>query len=124
MTSLLNNFYQVARTSVATYDTAGTTYFATNVVVSSGSSGAASRGQYVLLTINLPSSPPNPPAGAPVTSVTLGSITASNVSYPTQGQVQALFFIPSTYTPTGSQNIVVTFNPAPTYTLTGEFTIN
>jgi YHYH protein len=122
-TSSPNNFYQVARTSVATYDTAGTTIFATNIVVSSGAPGAASPGQYVLLTVNLPSSPPNPPAGAPITSVTIGDITATSVSDSTQGQVQALFQIPSGAS-TGSQTITVTFDPMPTYTLNGYFSIN
>ncbi|HEY1662692.1 MAG TPA: YHYH protein [Verrucomicrobiae bacterium] len=122
VTSLPANFYRVGRTSVATYDIAGTTLFATNSVAPGGS---ASRGQSVVLTITLPGSPPNPPANAPITSVTIGSISASNISDSTQGTVQALFTIPSGYTPTGSQNVVVTFqSPAPTYNLSGYFTIN
>ncbi len=120
--SLPANFYRVGRTSVAAYDTPGTTIFATNSVAPGGN---ASPGQYVVLTITLPSSPPWPPAGAPITSVTIGSITATNVTDATQGQVQALFFIPSNYTPTGSQNVVVTFkNSMPVYDLSGYFTIN
>jgi len=119
-TSLPINFYQVARTSVATYDTAGATYMATNVVASSGSPGAAHAGQYVLLTIDLPGSPPNPPAGATMTSVTVGGNSAISFSYPTQGQVQALFQASGS----GPQTIVVTFNPMPTYTLNGYFSVN
>jgi len=120
VTSLDKRFYRVGRTSVATFDSAGTTLFATNGVAPGG---AASRGQTVLLTITLPSTPPNPPAGAPVSSVTVGTITASSATCTAQGTVQAIVTIPSNAT-TGSQNVVVTFNPMPTYTLTGGFTIN
>jgi hypothetical protein len=119
-TSLPNNFYQVARTSVAIYDTAGTTFFAINVVASSGTPGTASAGQYVLLTIDLPSSPPNPPAGAPITSVTVGGNSVISSSYTTRGQVQALFQASGS----GSQMIVITFNPMPTYNLSGYFSVN
>jgi hypothetical protein len=122
ITSLPDNFYRVGRTSVATYDTAGTTYFATNAVSPGGN---ANPGQTILLTITLPNSPPSPPAGASITSVTLGSLTAAASLYPAQGTVQAVFVIPSNYTPTGSQNVVVKFpSPAPTFTLSGGFTIN
>lgn len=121
-TSLDKRFYRVGRTSVANFDNAGTTTIAIPVVAPGGS---ASRGQTIYLTITLPSSPPNPPAGAPITSVTVGSINCSNISYTTQGMVQALCVIPSGYAPTGAQNVVVTFqSPAPTYTLTDGFTIN
>ena len=120
-TSLPNNFYQVARTSVATYDTAGATYMATNVVASSGSPGAAHAGQYVLLTIDLPSSPPNPPAGATITSVTVGGNSAISFSYPTQGRGAGAC---SRHPAAVRKTIVVTFNPMPTYTLNGYFSVN
>ncbi|HEV2437514.1 MAG TPA: YHYH protein [Verrucomicrobiae bacterium] len=121
-TSLDRQFYRVARTSVAPFDGAGTTVFAATANVPDGS---ASLGQTVLLTITLPVSPPWPPANAPITGVTVGSLSCSNISDATQGTVQALCVIPSNYTPTGLQNVVVTFqSPAPTYTLTGGFTIN
>jgi YHYH protein len=119
--SLSQQFYRVGRTSVATYDSAGTTLFATNGVAPGGS---ASRGQTVVLTITLPSSPPNPPAGAPISSVTIGSITASSATSIATNLVQAVFTITNNYTPTGAQNVVVNFNPMPSYTLTGGFTIN
>ncbi|MBU6408924.1 MAG: YHYH protein [Verrucomicrobia bacterium] len=116
------NFYRVAWTSVAPFDSPGTTLFA---VEADAPGGSANRGQSVLLTITLPSSPPNPPAGAPISSVTVGSISCSDISYTTQGTVQALCAIPASYTPTGAQNVVVTFqSPGPAYTLTGGFTIN
>ncbi|HEU6449499.1 MAG TPA: YHYH protein [Verrucomicrobiae bacterium] len=115
-------FYRADRTGVANFDGAGTTIIATSADAPGGS---ASRGQTVYLTITLPSSPPNPPAGAPITSVTVGSINCSSISYTTQGTVQALCVIPSGYSPTGAQDIVVTFqSPAPAYTLSGGFTIN
>jgi len=121
VTALDQRFYRVGRTAVATFDSAGSTLFATNGVAPGGS---ASRGQTVYLTITLPASPPNPPAGAPITSVTIGSITAGSTSYTTQGTVLAVFAIPAGYTPTGAQNVVVQFNPNPAYTLSGGFTIN
>lgn len=121
-TSLDKQFYRVGRTSVANFDSVGTTTIATPAVAPGGS---ASRGQTVYLTITLPSSPPNPPVNAAITSVTVGSISCSDIAYTTQGSVQALCVIPSGYTPAGAQNVVVTFqSPAPTYTLTGGFTIN
>ena len=120
-TSLDKRFYRVGRTSVRTFDSAGTTIFATNSVAPGGN---AYLGQSVVLTITLPGSPQNPPAGAPISSVTIGSITASSTSYATQGTVTAVFTIPGNYTPTGSQNVIVNFNPMPSYTLTGGFTIN
>jgi hypothetical protein len=83
----------------------------------------------VQLTITLPVGgtypPMAPPAGAPITSVTIGSITALSATCTAQGTVVALFTIPSTGITTGSQSIVVTFNSGPPpYTLTGYFTIN
>jgi len=70
-----------------------------------------------------------PPAGAPVTSVTVGSLTAISATCTAAGTVVAIIVIPAGAT-TGAQNVVVTFPPppnqtqGPTYTLTGGFTIN
>jgi len=131
-TSLPSRFYRVGLASVANYDTAGTTLFATNVVAPGGS---ASRGQTVSITITLPSSPPNPPVNAPLPGVTLTntaslwSISGSNISHPATNSVVAVFIIPAN-APTNALNVVVTFSPPPaqtqgaTYTLTGGFTIN
>jgi hypothetical protein len=121
VTSLDKRFYRVGRTSVATFDSAGTTTFSTSSVAPGGS---ANRGSTVTVTITLPSSPPNPPANAPISSVTIGgSIGGANISDSTQGTVVATFTIPSN-APTGAQNVVVTFQSGPAYTLTGGFTIN
>jgi hypothetical protein len=55
-------------------------------------------------------------------SVTVGAITAvSNISRTGTNTVQVLFAIPAT---AGMTNVVVTFNLAPTYTLTNGITIN
>jgi hypothetical protein len=77
------------------------------------------------VTITLPSSPPWPPANAPIASVTLaGTINGTSISDATQGTVVATFTIPANAA-TGAQNVVVTFmSPGPTYTLTGGFTLN
>jgi len=117
-TALDKNFYRVARTALASFDSATT---AAGIPVPGGS---ASRGSTVTVTITLPGSPPSPPAGAPISSVTLaGAITGTSVSDPAQGSVTATFTIPSTAA-TGAQNVVVTFQNGPTYTLTGGLTIN
>jgi hypothetical protein len=118
-TSAAQGFYRVSRTSVAAYDSAGTTTFSTGAAAPGGS---ASRGSTVTVTITLPSSPPWPPANAPITSVTLaGSIAGTGISDATQGQVVATFTIPAN-APTGLQSIVIVFS-GPTYTVTG-LTIN
>jgi len=122
ITSSDKRFYRVGRDSVASFDGTGTTLFATNGAAPGGS---ANRGQTMQLTITLPGTPPNPPAGAPITSFTVGSITALSATCTVSGTVSALFTIPSNYTPTGSQTIVVTFQGGtPTYTLPSYFTIN
>lgn len=120
------SFYRVARTALATYDSAGgttgggggggTTSFAPG--------GSASAGTTVTVTIALPTSPMQPPVGVQPTSATLaGTIPGTSLSRPAQGTVIATFAIPALGAPTGLQNIVVVF-PGPTYTLTGAFTIN
>lgn len=115
-----NKFYRVSRTSVASYDSVGTTTFTLGSVAPGGS---AARGTTVTVTITLPSTPPNPPANAPLSSVVLGgTINGTGLSCPSQGTVLATFAIPANAT-TGSQSIVVTFNPGPSYTLSGAFTI-
>ena len=64
-----------------------------------------------------------------VTSVTLGGITGTAVSYATQGTVIATFAITAA-TATGAKDVIATFAPppnqptGPTFTLTGGFTIN
>jgi hypothetical protein len=126
VTAATQNFYRIGRTTVAPYQGAGTTVFSTTSVAPGGS---ANPGQTVTVTITLPSSPPWPPANAPVTSVMLTntvsktSIVAIGSSDSTQGTVVATFTIPST-APAHSQNVVVIFQPAPSYTLTNGFTIN
>lgn len=116
-------FYRVARTALATYDpVSGTGGGGGTTSVAPG--GSATRGTTVTVTITLPTTPPWPPANAPVSSVTLaGSIAGTSISSATQGQVVATFAIPANAA-TGAQNIVVVFNMGPTYTLTGGFTIN
>jgi hypothetical protein len=127
VTTLDKRFYRVGRTSVAAYDNAGTTLFATNSVAPGG---AAYRGQTVNLTITLTSPLNLPPAGAPVTSVTVGGITNINATCTASGTVISLFTIPSNTAATNAQNVIVTFgippgqSQAPTFTLTGGFTIN
>lgn len=119
-------FYRITRTSLATFDSTGFNYTptgggGTGTAVAPG--GTATRGTTVTVTITLPTAPPQPPAANLPTSVTLaGSIVGTSITRPTQGTVVATFVIPANAT-TGAQNIVVTFNPAPTYTMTGALTI-
>ncbi len=115
-----NAFYRVSRTALANFDSPGTTTFTLGSVAPGGT---GTRGTTVTVTITLPSSPPQPPANATVSSVVLGgTISGTGLSCPAQGTVLATFAIPANAT-VGAQNIVVTFNPGPTYTMTGAFTI-
>jgi hypothetical protein len=108
-------FYRVAQTALAIYDSVGT---------GSGGGGGASyavpgnstvsrgSGTNITLNITLPGNPPSPPANAPITSVTLGSLTATSFSDATSGTVMANFTIPANAT-TGEQTVVVTFTSGP-----------
>lgn len=126
-TSADQSFYRVGRTSVATFDGAGTTIFATNGIAPGGS---AYRGQSVALTITLTAPPNLPTMPPPISSITVGGITASYAASIATNLVQAVITIPSNYTPLGGQNVVVTIPPPPgqmqsvVFTLTNGFTIN
>jgi hypothetical protein len=125
-TTLGRNNYRVARTAVATYDSAG----ATTINGTGGGStvnapgGTVSPGTTVTVTITLPTNPPSPPANAPITSVVLGgSINGTGISDATSGTVIATFVIPANAT-AGTENIVVTFGtPGPTITVPNALTI-
>ena len=111
-------FYRVARASLANFQSVESS----GAAASSG--GSANPGATVTLNIALPSTPPWPPANAPVSSVTLGDIRGTSISDPVQGAVIATFAIPANAAP-GPQSIVVKFaSPGPTYTLTDAFKIN
>ena len=120
-------FYRVARTALATYDSAGTggsggsgaTYAVPgNSTVSRGS------GTNITLNITLPGTPPSPPANAPITSVTLGSLAATSVSDATSGTVLASFMITTNNSTIGEQTVVVTFTSGPPpYTFSNALTI-
>ena len=116
-------FYRVAQTALANYDDVSASGGGITYPVPGGS---VSRSSVTNITLSITlSGPPSPPAGAPITSVKLGSLTATNtaVSYVTQGIVLATFNISSATT--GAQNVVVTFTSGPPpYTFTGGFTIN
>jgi hypothetical protein len=109
-------FYRVARTALATYDSAGTTGGTsgggTTYAVPGNSTVSRGSGTNITLNITLPGSPPSPPANAPITSVTLGSLTATSVSDATSGTVLANFTVPANAT-TGEQTVVVTFTSGP-----------
>lgn len=119
-----SRFYRITRSALATFDGNGFNYTqAGGGTTTVAPSGTATRGTTVTVTITLPTTPPQPPAANLPTSVTLaGTITGTSISRPTQGTVVATFTIPAN-APTGAQNVVVTFTPAPTYTLTGGVTI-
>jgi hypothetical protein len=124
VTALDKNFYRVGRMAVANFDPVSGTSSAGGGFVAPGGSVSKGTGTNVTVTITLPTNPPQPPAGNVSTSVTLaGTIPGSGLSRPTAGTVVATFAI-SAAAPIGAQNIVIVFNPAPTYTMTGAFTIN
>jgi hypothetical protein len=117
---------------VKAVNTSGTTYGSDQSFTATASTtnpvapgGYAPRGSTVTVTITLPTTPPQPPSNLVPTSVTLGGISANSgsITRPSQGTVVATFVIPSSAA-AGSQNIIVTFNPNPTYTMTGAFTFN
>ncbi|MFO1487999.1 MAG: YHYH protein [Verrucomicrobiota bacterium] len=116
-------FYRVAMTDLAAYDpvsgtsgTGGTTFAVPGGSVSRGS------GTNITLTITLPGTPPSPPANAPITSVTMGSLTAVSTSYQTSGTVLATFNIPANAT-LGAQTVTVQFS-IPSFQFVNGFTIN
>ena len=114
--------YRVMRTGLANYDGAPSGGGGGTFPVPGGSVSRGS-GTNITLSITLPGAPPSPPANAPITSVTLGSLSAGSTSYAVQGTVLANFVI-STNTPLGAQNVIVTFQSGPPpYTFTGGFTI-
>ncbi len=111
-------FYRVAQTALATYDSAGSGTAAASsgggasYAVPGNSTVSRGSGTNITLVITLPGNPPSPPANAPITSVTLGSLTATSFSDATSGTVLANFTIPSNAT-TGEQTVVVTFTSGP-----------
>lgn len=127
-TPLGENFYRVGRTSVANFEGAGVTIITTNTSTVPG--GSANPGESLVLTITLPTMPPNPPLNAPTTPTVVLTNTSAmtgingvDISRPATNIVTAVVTIPSG-APAGTQNVIVNFNSMPTYTLTGEFTIN
>jgi hypothetical protein len=124
-TSGTKEFYRVALSAVASYDTTGTGGGGGGGggggAVAPG--GTATRGTTVTISITLPTTPPQPPVNIVPVSVTLaGTIVGTAISRPAVGTAQATFTIPAN-APTGAQNVVVVFSPGPTYTLTGGVTI-
>jgi hypothetical protein len=121
-----SRFYRVTRTALASFDSNGFDYTPTGgggTGTSVAPGGSAARGSTVTVTITLPTTPPNPPSNVVPTSITLGTIAGTSISRPSATTAQATFVIPANAT-TGAQNVVIVFNPGPTYTLTGGFTIN
>lgn len=126
------HFFRVLRTALATFDavtnaSAGATGGIQSIVPNSGM-----RGGSVTATITLAANaqPGVPPQNAPILSVTLGSITATSLSRPTQYTIQATFALGSNAT-VGPQTVTVVFPGPPnnptasvTYTLAGGFTIH
>jgi len=122
----LNNtrFYRVARTALANYDGAPAGGGGGGTFPVPGGSVSRGLGTNITLSITWPNMPPAPPANTPITSVTMGSLTATTTSYAVQGTVLASFTIPANAT-LGSQNVTVTFAMGPPpYTFTGGFIIN
>jgi len=112
-------FYRVAQTALATYDSAGSGTGnggggggGASYAVPGNSTVSRGTGTNISLTITLPGNPPSPPANAPITSVTLGSLTTTNFSDAVSGTVLANFIIPSNAA-TGEQTVVVTFTSGP-----------
>jgi hypothetical protein len=122
-------FYTVARTALASYSPVTASSAGGGTFPVPGGSVSRGEGTNITLSITLTAPPNLPPAGSPIASVTMGSLTATSSSDATQGIVLANFTIPASAT-TGAQTVVVKFSPppgqsqGPTYTFTGGFTIN
>ncbi len=119
-------FYRISRTALAAYDsngyglTGGGGGGGTNSVAPGGSAAA---GSTVTVTITLPTTPPLPPADRIPTSITLGgTIAGTSITRPDQATATATFTIPAG-TSAGAKDLVIVFNPAPTYTMTGALTV-
>lgn len=121
-----SRFYKIVRSeTLAAFDSNGFNY--TQAGGGGGSTvapgGTATRGTTVVVTITLPTTPPQPPANVIPASVTIGgTMVGASISRPSQGTAMATFTIPANAT-VGAQNVVVIFSPGPTYTLTGGITI-
>ncbi|MFM2295460.1 MAG: hypothetical protein RLZZ350_1873, partial [Verrucomicrobiota bacterium] len=130
-------FFRVARTSVATFDTIGSTTISTNGGTGGGSAGITSvspvstnRNFTFTLTVNLDSTVNPPPQNAPINSLLLGTNVATSLTHVSQTQVTGVFALTGTAA-TGAQTVSVTFPGPPTnsaatvtYYLTNGFTIN
>jgi hypothetical protein len=115
-------FYRVARTGLANYDGAPGGGGATIPVP--GGSVSLGSGTNITVSITLPANPPQPPANAPITSVTLGGVPGTGISYAVQGTVIASFALTTGNTSPGAKDVVVTFqNGPPPYTFTGGVTV-
>jgi hypothetical protein len=133
-TAAAQTFYRVARTAVATYDSAGTTTFSSggsagdNGIVSV-SPDSVSPGTNFTLTITLDSAFNLPPANAPVNGVSVGGVAGTGNTHVSQTEVTSTISIPSGAA-TGAQTVSAVFpgppsNPSQTVTfsLTSGFTI-
>ncbi len=111
--------YRVAMTALASYDpVSGTSGGGGATFPVPGGSVSRGSGTNITLSIIL-SGPPSPPANAPITSVTLGALTATSTSYAVQGTVLANFSILAS-TPLGTNTVTVTFqNGPPPYVFSG-----
>jgi hypothetical protein len=120
-----NRFYRISRTSLAAFDSNGFDYTTSGGGTSATApGGSAARGSTVVVTITLPTNPPNPPVNVQPASITLGgTIPGTSISRPSATTAQATFTIPANAA-TGLKDLVIVFSPGPTYTLTGGFTIN
>ena len=128
-------FYRVALTGLATYDTGSTTGGGGgggNGGILSVSPPTGLHGNTLTLTINLDPNavPPLPPQNAPINSVTVGSLTGSVSAHVSQTVVTTRITIPAGATP-GPQTVTVAFpgppnNPTQTvsYSLPNGFVVN
>jgi len=121
-------FYRVSKTSFVSFDTNGFDYTPTGgggtTAVAPG--GTLSRGNTYTLTINIPtaSTPPVPPVGVAVNSVTIGGSATgiSSLVHASQYVVTCTYAVPAVNT-TGAKNFVVN-NDNKVYTLTAGLTVN
>jgi hypothetical protein len=128
-------FYRVARTGLANFDpVSGATSGGGGIITMNPSSGSRGTTFGITAIISSTTTPPPPPqSGAPITAYTIGTISVTGASYVYsngQGIITGTITIPTGYSPTNGQTVVITFAPppgqqnGPAYTQANGFTVD
>jgi hypothetical protein len=124
------DFYRVVLSSLAAYDpVSGGGGGGSATITLSPAAGTPGNTLTVTATLSTSATPPVPPAGAPVQSFTIGGLSVTGLSHPTQYSVSGGLTIPSGAAG-GAQTVTIVFSPppgqpnGPSYTQANGFTID